>query len=104
MVIGGGGTSIPSMDVLFDTPRCNVITGVGGTGANGRKTPVYVTEDAPWCAVRDRVNPCGVVVFTVDPGTRPGGRTTMAVTYCAVTGLYGRAGAGRYLHSAAQPK
>ncbi|MEE4591491.1 metallophosphoesterase [Streptomyces sp. DSM 41524] len=29
MVIGGGGTSIPSMDVLFDTPRCNVITGVG---------------------------------------------------------------------------
>ncbi|MFD5124090.1 purple acid phosphatase family protein [Streptomyces sp. NPDC058385] len=91
MVIGGGGTSIPSMDVLFDTPRCNVITGVGGTGANGKKTPVYVTEDAPWSAVRDRVNPYGFVAFTVDPGTHPGGRTTMAVTYYAVTGLYGQA-------------
>lgn len=52
MVIGGGGTSVPSMDVLFDTPRCNVIIGVGATGANGHKTPVYVTEAAPWSAVR----------------------------------------------------
>ncbi|MFD0442035.1 purple acid phosphatase family protein [Streptomyces indonesiensis] len=90
MVIGGGGTSIPSMDVLFDTPRCNVITGVGDAGANGRKTPVYVTEAAPWSAVRDRVNPYGFAAFTVDPGTRPGGPTTMSVTYYAVTGLYGR--------------
>ncbi|MFS7873273.1 purple acid phosphatase family protein [Streptomyces asiaticus] len=90
MVIGGGGTSIPSMDVLFDTPRCNVITGVGAAGANGRKTPVYVAEAAPWSAVRDRVNPYGFAAFTVDPGTRPGGPTTMSVTYYAVTGLYGR--------------
>ncbi|GAA4634020.1 metallophosphoesterase [Actinoallomurus vinaceus] len=90
MVIGGGGTSIPSTDVLFDKPQCNVITGVGPAGANGKKTPVYVTEPAPWSAVRDRVNPYGFVAFSVDPGTRPGGRTTMAVTYYAVTGLYGQ--------------
>jgi len=90
MVIGGGGTSIPSMDVLFDTPQCNVITGVGSAGANGKKTPVYVSEAAPWSAVRDRVNPYGFVAFSVDPGTRAGGSTTMAVTYYAVTGAYGR--------------
>ncbi|WP_433180520.1 purple acid phosphatase family protein [Actinoallomurus sp. CA-150999] len=90
MIIGGGGTSIPSTDVLFDKPQCNVITGVGPAGANGKKTPIYVTEPAPWSAVRDRVNPYGFVAFSVDPGTRPGGRTTMAVTYYAVTGLYGQ--------------
>ncbi|WP_247197680.1 metallophosphoesterase family protein [Streptomyces sp. GESEQ-35] len=90
MVIGGGGTSIPSMDVLFDIPQCNVITGVGPAGANGKKSPVHLTEPAPWSAVRDRVNPYGFVAFTVDPGIRPGGRTTMAVTYYAVTGLYGQ--------------
>jgi hypothetical protein len=40
--------------------------------------------------VRDRVNPYGFAAFSVDPGTRPGGRTTMAVTYYAVTGPYGQ--------------
>ncbi|MER6524126.1 metallophosphoesterase family protein [Streptomyces sp. NPDC001508] len=90
LVIGGGGTSIPSKDVLFDTPQCNVITGVGPAGANGKKTPLYVTEAAPWSAVRDRVNPYGFVAFSVDPGTPAGGRTSMAVTYYAVTGPYGQ--------------
>ncbi|MER5177525.1 hypothetical protein ABT009_03955 [Streptomyces sp. NPDC002896] len=89
LVIGGGGTSIPSMDVLFDTPQCNVITGVGPTGSNGKKQPVYVTEAAPWSAFRDRVNPYGFVAFSVAPGTHAGGITSMAVTYYAVTGLYG---------------
>jgi hypothetical protein len=89
MIIGGGGTSAPSTDILFDRPQCNVITGVGPAGANGKKTPIYVTEQAPWSAVRDRVNPYGFAAFSVDPGTRPGGRTTMAVTYYAVTGRYG---------------
>ncbi|MFE6173605.1 metallophosphoesterase [Streptomyces sp. NPDC056464] len=91
VVIGGGGTSIPSMDVLFDIPQCNVITGVGAAEANGRKTPVYVSEAAPWSAVRDRVNPYGFVAFSVDPGTHAGGTTTMSVTYYAVTGSYGQA-------------
>ncbi len=90
MVIGGGGTSIPSIDVLYDTPACNVITGVGATGANGKRTPIYVSEAAPWSAVRDRVNPYGFVAFTVDPGNKRGGLTSMAVTYYAVTGLYGQ--------------
>src|SRR5262249_25595181 len=90
MIIGGGGTNSPPMDILFDTPQCNVITGVGPAGANGKKTPIYVTEPAPWSAVRDRVNPYGFAAFSVDPGNRPGGVTTMAVTYYAVTGLYGQ--------------
>ncbi|MGH3382529.1 MAG: purple acid phosphatase family protein [Actinoallomurus sp.] len=90
MIIGGGGTSVPSTDILFDRPQCNVITGVGPAGASGKKTPTYVAEAAPWSAVRDRVNPYGFAAFSVDPGTHPGGRTTMTVTYHAVTGPYGR--------------
>ncbi|MGP3945682.1 hypothetical protein [Streptomyces sp. 6N106] len=61
------------IDWIVDTPRCNVITGVGATGANGHKTPVYVTEAAPRPAVRDRVNPYGFAAFSGDPGTEPGG-------------------------------
>ncbi|MER8156676.1 hypothetical protein [Streptomyces sp. NPDC094472] len=49
-----------------------------------------MTEAAPWSAVRDRVNPYGFAAFSVDPGTEPGGPTTMSVTYYAVTGLHGR--------------
>ncbi|MFE9006335.1 hypothetical protein ACFYOY_30060 [Streptomyces sp. NPDC007875] len=64
------------------------IDGVGGEPPG--KTPVHVTEAAPWSAVRDRVNPYGFAAFSVDPGTEPGGPTTMSVTYYAVTGLHGR--------------
>ena len=31
LVIGGGGTSIPSNSMLFPEPRCGVLTGVGGS-------------------------------------------------------------------------
>ncbi|MBO2458298.1 hypothetical protein [Actinomadura violacea] len=47
--------------------------------------PVYVDEPAPWSAFRDKINPYGFCAFQVDPG-RPGGKTTMNVTYYAVTG------------------
>jgi 3',5'-cyclic AMP phosphodiesterase CpdA len=62
LVIGGGGTSIPSNGVLFPEPRCRVLTGVGAVDpASGLKKPIYVTEAAPWSAFRDRINPYGFV-------------------------------------------
>ncbi len=89
LVIGGGGTSVPSNGLLFDTPRCRVLTGVGDFDpALGYKRPIYVEEDAPWSAFRDRQNPYGFVVFDVDPGN-PGGATSIAVTYYALGGAFG---------------
>jgi len=89
LVIGGGGTSIPSNRLLFDKPRCRVITGVGDFDpALGNKRPIYVEEDAPWSAFRDRDNPYGFVVVDVDPG-KVGGTTSMAVAYYALRGPFG---------------
>ncbi len=88
LVIGGGGTSIPSNGMFFAQPRCRVLTGVGGCDtAIGRRTPIYVEEDAPWSAFRDRENPYGFVAFDVDPGTT-GGRTSITATYYAITGPF----------------
>lgn len=89
VVIGGGGTSIPSNAYLFDQPRCRVLTAVGKYDpALRHMTPIYVEEAAPWSAVRDRVHPYGFVVFDLDPGT-PGGNTSIKATYFAVTGSSG---------------
>ena len=47
LVIGGGGTSIPSNGMFFVLPRCRVVTGVGGFDpAIRRRTPIHVEEDA----------------------------------------------------------
>jgi hypothetical protein len=90
LVIGGGGTSIPSNGMFYAEPKCRVLTGVGGVNpATGHKTPVHVEEQAQWSAFRDLENPCGFVAFDVDPGL-PGGMTSMAATYYAVTGPFGR--------------
>lgn len=89
LVIGGGGTSIPSNAMLFPEPRCRVLMSVGGVNpGTGRKTPNYIEEAAPWSVFRDRDNPCGFVAFDVDPG-QPGGNTSMAATYYAVNGPFG---------------
>ena len=89
LVIGGGGTSIPSNGLLFNQPRCRVLTAVGRFDpALGHKMPTYVEEAAPWSAVRDPVNPYGFVVFDLDPGT-PGGTTSITATYFAVHGPAG---------------
>jgi hypothetical protein len=89
-VIGGGGTSIPSNGMLYSEPRCRVLARVGGfDAAIGRKTAFHVEEHAPWSAFRDFENPCGFVAFDVDPGV-PGGITSIAATYYAVTGPFGR--------------
>ncbi|MFB7664600.1 purple acid phosphatase family protein [Kitasatospora sp. NPDC056138] len=89
MVIGGGGTSAPSNQLLYSPARCRVITGVGPVDpATGKRPPNYVIEDAPWSAFRDADHSYGFAAFEVDPGTR-GGHTSIAVTYYAVTGPYG---------------
>jgi hypothetical protein len=89
VVIGGGGTSRPTNGLFFPDLRCQVITGVGEFDpAIGRKLPIYVMEDAPWSAFRDRDNPYGFVTFDVDPGA-PNGNTSIKATYYAVHGPYG---------------
>jgi hypothetical protein len=87
MVIGGGGTSVPSNQLFFDPPQCRVITAVGEPDpATGKRPPVYVTEQAPWSAVRNAAHAYGFAAFTVDPGAGPGKVTTITVTYYDVVG------------------
>ncbi|GAA2344824.1 metallophosphoesterase family protein [Dactylosporangium salmoneum] len=89
MVLGGGGTSAPSNALFFEPAQCRVITGVGPVGSNGKRPPIYVQEDAPWSASRDKTNPYGFAAFTVDPGNHPGDATRMEVTYYSVSGPFG---------------
>ena len=90
MVIGGGGTSAPSNTRFYTPPHCRVITAVGPPGPTGRRPPVYVNEPAPWSAVRNADHAYGFAAFTVDPGSRPGGVTSIKVTYYDVTGPDGQ--------------
>jgi Calcineurin-like phosphoesterase/Purple acid Phosphatase, N-terminal domain len=87
MVIGGGGTSLPSNDLFFDPLQCRVITAVGDVDpATGKRKPIYVTEHAPWSAVRNAAHAYGFAAFSVDPGAGPGAVTTITVTYYDVVG------------------
>ena len=56
----------------------------------GRRPPVYVQEAAPWSASRNAANAYGFAAFTVDPGTHPGGTTSIKVVYYDVVGVDGR--------------
>ncbi len=68
-----------------------MITAVGDPNpVTGKRPPVYVTEPAPWSAVRNPAHAYGFAGFAVDPGSRRGGFTTMTVTYYDVTGPYGQ--------------
>ncbi len=90
MVIGGGGTSVPSNGLFFNPPQCRVITSVAPPDpTTGKRAPVYVTEPAAWSAVRDAASAYGFATFAVDPGTRRGGVTTIEVTYYDVVGTGG---------------
>ena len=91
MVIGGGGTSIPSNTLFFDPPQCRVITAVGEPDPKtGKRPPVYVHEHTPWSAVRNAAHSYGFAAFTVDPGSHPGDFTTIEVTYYDVVGTDGQ--------------
>jgi hypothetical protein len=86
MVMGGGGTSAPSNQLLFNPPACRVIVAVGEPDARGKRPPVYVVESAPWSAVRNAAHAYGFAAFTVDPGAGPGATTRIKVVYYDVTG------------------
>jgi hypothetical protein len=91
MVIGGGGTSVPSNQLFFNPPQCRVITAVGEPDpATGKRPPIYVKEQAPWSAVRNAAHSYGFAAFTVDPGSNRGGVTTIKVTYYDVLGPDGQ--------------
>jgi 3',5'-cyclic AMP phosphodiesterase CpdA len=91
MVIGGGGTSVPSNELFFNPPACRVITAVGEPDPKtGRRPPVYVRELAPWSAVRNAAHSYGFAAFAVDPGAERGGLTTIKVTYYDVVGTDGQ--------------
>ena len=82
MILGGGGVSGTTNQSFFTDGTGKVITAVSATaGANGKRTPTYVKEQAVWSAVRDTEHPYGFAAFTVDPGTKRGGRTSIHVTY-----------------------
>jgi len=90
MIIGGGGTSAPSNQLLFDPPECRVIVSVSDRpDATTKGTPTYVHEDAPWLGSRDAAHSYGFAAFDVDPGKHAGDLTTITVTYYEVTGPYG---------------
>ncbi|HWA80852.1 MAG TPA: metallophosphoesterase family protein, partial [Acetobacteraceae bacterium] len=90
MVIGGGGTSVPSNRLFFNPPQCRVITAVGAPDpTTGKRTPIYVKEEAPWSAVRNAAHAYGFAAFIVDPGSHPGDFTTIKVTYYDVVGVNG---------------
>ena len=43
MIIGGGGTSVPSNKLFYDPPQCRVITGVDAFDPKlGKRPPIYV--------------------------------------------------------------
>jgi hypothetical protein len=91
MVIGGGGTSVPSNQLFFNPPQCRVITAIGEPDPKtGKRPPVYVHEQAPWSAVRNAAHAYGFAAFTVDPGSDRGGVTTVKVTYYDVVGQDGQ--------------
>jgi hypothetical protein len=91
MVIGGGGTSMPSNQLFFNPPCCRVITGVGERNpATGKQVAIYEKEDAPWSAVRNAAHAYGFAAFELDPGQHPGDFTTIKVTYYDVLGADGQ--------------
>jgi hypothetical protein len=91
MVIGGGGTSVPSNQLFFNPPACRVITAVGEPDPKtGKRPPVYVKELAPWSAVRNAAHAYGFAAFTLDPGSARGGTTSIKVVYYDVVGPDGQ--------------
>ncbi len=91
MVLGGGGTSVPSNELFFNPPCCRVIMRVSDFNpVTHKRPPVYVVEEAPWSAVRNAAHSYGFAGFELDPGAHPGDFTTIKVTYYDVVGPDGQ--------------
>jgi 3',5'-cyclic AMP phosphodiesterase CpdA len=89
MVLGGGGNSSNTNTEFFTNGEAKVITAVSGPVSGAKRTPTYVMEEAVWSAYRDVEHPYGFAAFDVDPGTAPGGTTSIRVTYYNVIQPYG---------------
>ncbi|MFE7661374.1 purple acid phosphatase family protein [Streptomyces celluloflavus] len=89
MIIGGGGNFATTQDNLFEEPKGRVVVDLSKETEGRHRKAVFVTEDAPWRAVQDRVHTHGFAAFDVDPGDRRTGRTRMHVTYYTFDGPYG---------------
>jgi 3',5'-cyclic AMP phosphodiesterase CpdA len=89
MVLGGGGNSSNTNTEFFTNGQAKVITAVSGPVSGAKRTPTYVMEEAIWSAYRDVEHPYGFAAFDVDPGTGPGGTTSIRVTYYNVIQPYG---------------
>jgi 3',5'-cyclic AMP phosphodiesterase CpdA len=84
MIIGGGGTSAPSNQLLLDPPKCEVITDVGpqpptpSGGSRPHRMSIKVVEDATWVGTRDKIHSYGFASFDVEPNAA-GGKTQIRV-------------------------
>jgi hypothetical protein len=84
VILGGGGTS--SHDDVYgppDTATGDPIASQIYTAPQAYKAVANETEVATWSAVRDpnTTYPWGIGVFDVDPGSGPGHRTSITMTY-----------------------
>jgi hypothetical protein len=84
LVLGGGGTS--SHDDVYGPPDSEYGDPIASeifTEPLPFKAGPNETETADWSAVRDpnTTYPWGIGVFDVDPGSQPGGRTSISMTY-----------------------
>jgi hypothetical protein len=89
LVLGGGGNSANSNTEFFTNGQAKVTTAVSAPVSTGKRKPTYVMEDAVWSAFRDEEHPYGFAAFDVDPGSAPGGTTSIRVTYYNVLQPYG---------------
>ncbi|TCO53747.1 purple acid phosphatase family protein [Actinocrispum wychmicini] len=91
MILGGGGVSGTTNGRFFKDGTAKVITAVSAQPDpnTGKRVSTYVKEKAIWSGVRDLDHPYGFAAFTVDPGRRPGGTTSMYVTYYNVNKPFG---------------
>ena len=89
MVLGGGGNSSNTNTEFFQNGQAKVITAVSAPVSGGKRTSTYVMEEAIWSAYRDEEHPYGFAAFEVDPGSTPGGTTSIRVTYYNVIQPYG---------------
>lgn len=90
LVLGGGGTNIPSnvygTDVANRQPQAHVTVErakpvfdpISGLWSHGAPQAV---EEAVWSAKRDTADAYGVAVFDVDPGQGPWDRTSITMRY-----------------------
>jgi 3',5'-cyclic AMP phosphodiesterase CpdA len=81
LVLGGGGTSVPTPNYDRDPAKPGNQSRVFTREAEGLSDADPVEEDATWTARRDDDSRYGFAAFDVAPGHRPGGKTELRVTY-----------------------